>query len=40
VHQRRPSPEQHGREGQGLFMMRIVVAVASGAMIRRHFVER
>jgi hypothetical protein len=36
----RPSPEQRGTEGRGLLMMLIAVAVASGAMLVRHFVGR
>lgn len=35
-----PSPEQRGIEGTGLLVMLVLVLVASGAMILRHFVER
>jgi len=36
----RASPEQRGTEGRGLLVMLLAVAVASGAMLARHFVGR
>lgn len=39
-HAERPSPEQRSTEGRGLLVMLLAVAVASGAMLVRHFVGR